>query len=184
MRIAAFSKTYGDRMVLRTPELELVKGKIYAVIGPNGSGKSTFAKIVADVLTSDQKIPLITDEEVVRYMPQKSYPFRMSVEKNILLGLKRKAKPFKEAYKMLENCHGTIEIRNLSSEFMSEPDKSVDFVFTDPPFGDYIPYAEVTRLMSFGFKRLQNEAVRSLSALLRTKMLILIEICLQGCFKK
>ena len=85
MRIAAFSKTYGDRTVLRTPELELIKGKIYAVIGPNGSGKSTFAKIIADVLTSDQKIPLITDEEVVRYMPQKSYPFRMSVEKNILL---------------------------------------------------------------------------------------------------
>lgn len=74
------------------------------------------------------------------------YISKLPVEKNILLGLKRKAKPFQEAYKMLENCHGTVEVRNISSEFMSEPDKSIDFVFTDPPFGDFIPYAEVNQI--------------------------------------
>ena len=74
------------------------------------------------------------------------YISKLSVEKNILLGLRRKAKPFQEAYKMLENCHGTVEVRNISSEFMSEPDKSIDFVFTDPPFGDFIPYAEVNQI--------------------------------------
>lgn len=74
------------------------------------------------------------------------YISNLPVEKNILLGLKRKAKPFKEAYKMLENCHGTIEVRNISSEAMAEPDNSIDFVFTDPPFGDFIPYAEVNQI--------------------------------------
>ena len=74
------------------------------------------------------------------------YISKLPVEKNILLGLRRKAKPFQEAYKMLENCHGTVEVRNISSEFMSEPDKSIDFVFTDPPFGDFIPYAEVNQI--------------------------------------
>lgn len=74
------------------------------------------------------------------------YISKLPVEKNILLGLKRKAKPFQEAYKMLENCHGTVEVRNISSEFMSELDKSIDFVFTDPPFGDFIPYAEVNQI--------------------------------------
>ena len=74
------------------------------------------------------------------------YISKLPVEKNILLGLRRKAKPFKEAYKMLEDCHGTVEVRNLSSESMIEPDKSIDFVFTDPPFGDFIPYAEVNQI--------------------------------------
>lgn len=74
------------------------------------------------------------------------YISKLPVEKNILLGLKRKAKPFKEAYKMLENCHGKIEVRNISSEAMAEPDNSIDFVFTDPPFGDFIPYAEVNQI--------------------------------------
>ena len=85
MKIPALSKTYGDRTVLNSPEIVLEKGKVYAVIGPNGSGKSTFAKIVAGVLAPDQKNAMQTAEEVIRYMPQKSYPFRMSMEKNILL---------------------------------------------------------------------------------------------------
>lgn len=74
------------------------------------------------------------------------YISKLPVEKNILLGLKRKAKPFEEAYKMLEDCHGTVEVRNLSSSRMVEPNESIDFVFTDPPFGDFIPYAEVNQI--------------------------------------
>lgn len=74
------------------------------------------------------------------------YISKLPVEKNILLGLKRKAKPFKEVYTMLENCHGTVEVRNISSEAMTEQDNSIDFVFTDPPFGDFIPYAEVNQI--------------------------------------
>ncbi len=74
------------------------------------------------------------------------YISKLPVEKNILLGLKRKAKPFEEVFKMLEDCQGTVEVRNGSSANMLEPDGSIDFVFTDPPFGDFIPYAEVNQI--------------------------------------
>ena len=74
------------------------------------------------------------------------YISKLPVEKNILLGLRRKAKPFEEAYRMLEGCHGTIMVRNMSSTRMVESDGSIDFVFTDPPFGDFIPYAEVNQI--------------------------------------
>lgn len=74
------------------------------------------------------------------------YISKLPVEKNILLGLKRKAKPFEEVFKMLENCQGTVEVRNSSSANMFEPNGSIDFVFTDPPFGDFIPYAEVNQI--------------------------------------
>ena len=83
MKTTAFTKTYNRRVVLHLPELELPKGKITAVIGPNGSGKSTFAKILAGIERSDEKKPILSGVKV-GYLPQKSFPFRMSTEKNIL----------------------------------------------------------------------------------------------------
>ncbi len=84
MKIPAFTKTYGTRTVLDLPELELPKAMITAVIGPNGSGKSTFAKVLAGIERDDRKMQFLPGMSV-GYMPQKSYAFRMSTEKNILL---------------------------------------------------------------------------------------------------
>ena len=83
MKTTALTKTYNRRMVLSLPELTLPEGQITAVIGPNGSGKSTFAKILAGIETSDGKRPILEGVSV-GYLPQKSFPFRMSTEKNIL----------------------------------------------------------------------------------------------------
>ena len=83
MKTTAFSKTYNGRTVLTLPALELPAGQITAVIGPNGSGKSTFAKILAGIERADDKKPILSGISV-GYLPQKSFPFRMSMEKNIL----------------------------------------------------------------------------------------------------
>ena len=74
------------------------------------------------------------------------YISKLPVEKNILLGLKRKSVPISEAYKMLENCSGNFFVRNTSSAHMEEKNNTIDYVFTDPPFGDFIPYAEVNQI--------------------------------------
>ena len=83
MKTIAFTKTYNKRVVLNLPELELPKGQITAVIGPNGSGKSTFAKILAGIEYADDRRAIFSGVSV-GYLPQKSFPFRMSTEKNIL----------------------------------------------------------------------------------------------------
>ncbi len=83
MKTIAISKTYNKRVVLNLPELELPEGQITAVIGSNGSGKSTFAKILAGIERADEKRPILPGFSV-GYLPQKSFPFRMSTEKNIL----------------------------------------------------------------------------------------------------
>ena len=86
MRVEAFSKTYDGRKVLEFEGMELEPGKIYAVIGANGSGKSTFAKCIAGIISADKKGQILEKKKTVGYMPQKSYAFSMSVEKNIALG--------------------------------------------------------------------------------------------------
>ena len=83
MKTTALTKTYAGRAVLSLPELELPQGCITAVIGPNGSGKSTLAKILAGIERTDEKRPILPGVSV-GYLPQKSFPFRMSTEKNIL----------------------------------------------------------------------------------------------------
>ncbi len=86
------------------------------------------------------------------------YISRLPVEKNILLGLKRKVKPFNETYAMLEGCSGTITVHNQSSSKMIEKNQSIDFVFTDPPFGDYIPYAEVNQINELWLPSVTNRS--------------------------
>ena len=85
MKLSACTKTYGNRTVLRCPELTLEPGRICAAVGPNGSGKSTLAKLAAGVLSPDGGGRVIDGDGVIRYMPQKSFPFRMTVERNITL---------------------------------------------------------------------------------------------------
>ena len=83
MKTTAFTKSYGRRRVLELPELELPQGQITAVIGPNGSGKSTLVKVLAGIERADDKKPILSGVSV-GYLPQKSFSFRMSTEKNIL----------------------------------------------------------------------------------------------------
>lgn len=79
MRFENLHKTYGSRMVLQIPCLEISEGTRLAVMGPNGSGKSTMLKILAGVLKNDgEKISL----SGCGYLPQKSYAFDMTVIKN------------------------------------------------------------------------------------------------------
>lgn len=85
MKIAAFTKTYGDRKVLDFPGTTLEPGKIYGVIGANGSGKSTFARVLAGVILADRAGNKLEPGLTVGYMPQKNYAFRMSLQKNLLL---------------------------------------------------------------------------------------------------
>ena len=84
MKIAAFTKTYGKKTVLRFPACDLPQGRIVAVIGANGSGKSTLARVLSGIEPSDQRVrPLMGVS--LGYLPQKSYGFHMSLRANLLL---------------------------------------------------------------------------------------------------
>jgi hypothetical protein len=47
---------------------------------------------------------------------------------------------------MLYGSRSAVVVHNGSSESMALKPNSVDYVFTDPPFGAYIPYAEINQI--------------------------------------
>lgn len=70
----------------------------------------------------------------------------LPVEKNIFKGIAKKAKTFNQAFALVHGTNSKVTVHNASSEKMPLPDASIDYVFTDPPFGDYIPYAEINQI--------------------------------------
>ena len=74
------------------------------------------------------------------------YVSGLPVEKNVFDGVVRKASAFKKAFTLVRGSSSKVVVHNSSSEKMDLPDGSADYVFTDPPFGGYIPYAEVNQI--------------------------------------
>ena len=71
------------------------------------------------------------------------YVSGIPVEKNVFKGLKRKINTITKAFRTLEKTQGEVEVRQGTCLKTDLPDHSVDYVFTDPPFGGNIPYSEI-----------------------------------------
>lgn len=74
------------------------------------------------------------------------YVSSLPVEKNILEGVERKIRTFKDAFSTTYHLPGSVSVINASSTRLDLGDQSIDYVFTDPPFGAYIPYAELNQV--------------------------------------
>lgn len=79
IRLTNLKQVWQGRVVLDIPDLVLERGKRYALLGANGSGKSTLLRLLASLLA----VPA----GGTGYLPQKPYPFAMSVSHNIRLGI-------------------------------------------------------------------------------------------------
>ena len=111
----------------------------FLVLSYNSSHSTIMTRVV---VKSNQKDLVLTGAQSgVLYISN------LPVEKNILLGLKRKLKTIYNAFKIVSKSTSTVQVVNGSSTEMEEvKNKSIDYIFTDPPFGDYIPYSELNFL--------------------------------------
>lgn len=92
------------------------------------------------------------------------YVSGLPVEKNVFAGVKRKIKTFSAAFELLYGLSGNAITVTGSSTDLHLEDESIDYVFTDPPFGAYIPYAEINQLNELWLgktTRIENEAIIS-----------------------
>lgn len=74
------------------------------------------------------------------------YVSGLPVEKNVFRGVRRKVEGFAQAFAQTQGSRSTVRVVCGSSTDLDLGDRTVDYVFTDPPFGDFIPYAEVNQV--------------------------------------
>jgi hypothetical protein len=74
------------------------------------------------------------------------YVSGLPVEKNVVEGIRRKVRTLKDSFALLRGSRGKVTVRNQSSTSLVESANCVDYVFTDPPFADFIPYAEINQI--------------------------------------
>ncbi len=117
---------YGDRLrdALR-----------FWLLSYNASHATIMTRVVAK---AGQKDLVVTSAQ-----PGVLYVSGLPVEKNLFAGLRRKLATISDAFRVIHGRRGRIEVHQCSSCHVNLPDSSVDYVFTDPPFGGNIPYAEV-----------------------------------------
>lgn len=89
------------------------------------------------------------------------YVSGLPVEKNVLVGIQRKAKVISNAFELVHGSRSSVMVHNASSEWLPLKDATIDYVFTDPPFGDYIPYAELNQINELWLPKVTDRAAET-----------------------
>ena len=104
----------------------------------NASHATLMSRVVAK---SGQRDLVLTGAQ-----PGVLYISGLPVEKNVFRGLERKLTNITRAFASIVGRRGDVSVHQRSSRSVDLPDASVDYVFTDPPFGANIPYSEISFL--------------------------------------
>lgn len=108
------------------------------ILSYNASHATLMTRVVAKRNSRD--LVLTSSQSGVLYISN------LPVEKNVFNGLERKIPSFCKAFGYVNGCSGKVTVHNASSTAVTETNESIDYVFTDPPFGGFIPYAEVNQI--------------------------------------
>ena len=129
---------------------ELCSALRFWLLSYNASHATIMTRVVAK---SGQKDLIVTSAQ-----PGVLYVSGLPVEKNLFSGLRRKLKTITGAFGVISKSAGNVEVHQQSSCKVDLPNESIDYVFTDPPFGGNIPYAEINFLNEAWLGRYTNRA--------------------------
>lgn len=119
VRLENFSKSYGEKEVIKSLDLDIYEGEFLTLLGSSGCGKTTILRSVSGLDTPTTGKVYIDGEDVTNVEPPKRqvntifqnyalFPL-MTIEDNIAFGLKMKKVPKKQIQKrvkdMLELVH-------------------------------------------------------------------------------
>ncbi len=114
----------------------LREGLRFWLLSYNAAHGTLMTRVVAK---SGQKDMVVTSAQ-----PGVLYVSGLPVEKNFFAGLRRKLTTISQAFETIHRSGGKVDVVNGSSCKIELPSNSIDYVFTDPPFGANIPYAELS----------------------------------------
>jgi ABC-type Mn2+/Zn2+ transport system ATPase subunit len=120
IELTQVKKFYGARCVLYIPFLSVAAGERLALIGPNGSGKSTLLRLLAGTIRPEEGAIVLPSNArgEIGYLPQKSYAFDLSVQKNVELALWEETSKSRLAARALERV-GLLHLANARANSLS-----------------------------------------------------------------
>lgn len=118
LRTEGLTKAFGGVKAVDDVTVEIVDGKINALIGPNGSGKTTFFNLVTGLIRPDAGTVRYRDRDITRHAPHRIaqvglgrtfqlcrvFP-RMTVMENMLVAVRRT-----RLRELLAGTHGRAEV--------------------------------------------------------------------------
>ncbi|KVD93739.1 transporter [Burkholderia stagnalis] len=121
-------KKFGETEAVRSVNLTVRKGELFALLGSSGCGKSTLLRMLAGLETVTSGKILIDGEDLAQMPPYKrpvnmmfqSYALfpHMSVESNVAFGLKQEGVPKAE---LKERMHAALELVQMGKYAKRKP---------------------------------------------------------------
>jgi spermidine/putrescine transport system ATP-binding protein len=124
------SKVYGDVIAVDMISLEVERGQFYSLLGPSGCGKTTTLRLVAGFERADAGRIVLAGEDITDTPPNRRrvntvfqhyalFP-HLSVEGNIVYGLKQKKLGRAEVTARLDEALKTVRLEELRTRYPRE----------------------------------------------------------------
>lgn len=144
------------------------------------SYNSSHSTIMTRVVAKEGEDDLV----VTSNQPGVLYVSGLPVEKNVFRGLRRKLRVIARAFAQIAELEGTVRVVRGSSHQTDLPDGSVDYIFTDPPFGGNIPYSEANFISEAWLGRITEQENEAIVSPTQHKGIADYEQLLESCFSE
>jgi len=105
-------------------------------------------------------------------------------ENNLFNQIERKLKDFTSAFKQVQGLGCTSSVYTNSSTTLAISDNSIDYIFTDPPFGANIMYSELNFMWEAWLKVLTNNEKEAIENRTQGKSTLDYQNLMLDCFKE
>lgn len=105
-------------------------------------------------------------------------------ENNVFNQIERKLKDFTSAFTQVQGVGCTSSIYTNSSTVLTLSDNSIDYIFTDPPFGANIMYSELNFMWEAWLKVLTNNEKEAIENRTQGKSTLDYQNLMLDCFKE
>lgn len=129
-----------------------------------------------------------------RYRPNVSFPYNpmtgvfyipmMSCESNPFVAYKNKLGKIIEAFKTINNTDKCSIITNSSASDIPLKSNSIDYIFTDPPFGENIYYSDLNYFIEAWNGIFTNTSSEAIVDKVKNKTVLTYNKLIENCFKE